>query len=184
MKWRLTHFTIFQDNSKIFQNISRTQKHHVCVYMYLGANAVITAVQKGTDVPQVIADGIHRGIIFDVDINECCDERSRQLLASDHYILKTCSFHLLLKLLQSREKSDGVSNKRSRNKGGLALCTRFLATNKEALHSGRHVDECRSMSTCRCPTGEVFVHICTFGSSDIMRLNWWSQRSFQRARVW
>lgn len=41
--------------------------------MHLRANAVITAVKKGAEVPQVIADGIHRGIIFDVDINECCD---------------------------------------------------------------------------------------------------------------
>lgn len=73
------------------------------VRMYLGANVVITAVQQGTDVPQVIADGIHRGIIFDVDINERSDERSRQLLAPDHYVLKTCSFHLLLKLLQTQK---------------------------------------------------------------------------------
>lgn len=68
--------------------------------MYLRANAVITAVQKGTDVPQVIADGIHRGAIFDVDINEGSDQRSRQFLASDHNFLKTNSFHLLLKLLR------------------------------------------------------------------------------------
>lgn len=74
------------------------------VCMYLRANAVITAVQQGTDVPQVIADGIHGGIIFDVDINECCDERSRQLLAPDYYVFKTCSFHLLLELLQTQEK--------------------------------------------------------------------------------
>lgn len=71
------------------------------VYMYLGADVVITAVKQGTDVPQVIADGIHRRIIFDVDINECCDERPRQLLAPYHYIHKACSFHLLLKLLQN-----------------------------------------------------------------------------------
>ncbi len=74
--------------------------------MYLRANAVIAAVQQGTDVSQVIADGIHRGIIFDVDINECCDERSRQLLAPDHYILKTCPFHLFLKLLQTQKKAE------------------------------------------------------------------------------
>lgn len=73
---------------------------------YLGANAVVIAVQKGTDVPQMIADGIHRGLVFDVDINECCDERSRQLLASNYYILKSCSFHLLLKLLQSPKKKE------------------------------------------------------------------------------
>lgn len=71
--------------------------------LYLGANVVITAVQQGADVSQVIADGIHRGIIFDVDVNECRDERSGQLLAPHHYVLKTCSFHLLLKLLQTAE---------------------------------------------------------------------------------
>lgn len=72
--------------------------------MYLGANVIIAAVQQGTDVPQVIADGIHKGIIFDVDINECCDERSRQLLPPDHHIFKTCSFHLVLELLQKHGK--------------------------------------------------------------------------------
>lgn len=74
----------------------------VCIY--LGANAVVTAVQKRADVTQVIADGIHRSIIFDVDVNECCDERSRQLFASDHHVLKTCYFHLLLKLLRSQKQ--------------------------------------------------------------------------------
>lgn len=45
--------------------------------MNLGANAVIAAVQQRTDVAQVIADSIHGGVIFDIDINESCDERSR-----------------------------------------------------------------------------------------------------------
>ncbi len=152
------------------------------VHMYLGANVVITAVQQGTDVPQVIADGIHRGIIFDVDINECCDERSRQLLAPDHYVLKTCSFHLLLKLLQTQKI---VAEWAMRAAGTMERSHSTPGQNRKVSHSGRHMDEYRSDDVwASAVTGEVIVHTCTFGSSDIIRLNWWSQRSFHRVRVW
>lgn len=77
--------------------------------MYLGANAVVAAVQQGADVAQVIADGFHGGIIFDVDINEGRDERARQLLAPDYYILKTRSLHLLLKFLQKTDRKENQS---------------------------------------------------------------------------
>lgn len=142
--------------------------------MYLRANTVITAVQQGTEVPQVIADGIHRGIVFDVDINERCDECSRQLLASDHYILKTCSLHLFLKLLQMQKKQKmAVRNEHRGNIEELTLCTRFLAENQRVLYSGRHVDEYAVMmhEHLFVMQVEAFVHTFTFGSSDIMRLN-------------
>lgn len=108
--------------------------------MYLGANAVITAVQQGADVPQVIADSIHRGIIFDVDVNECCDERPRQLLAPDHYILKTGPLHLLLKLLQTQEKWQSEQLLLQEQKES-SRCTPGFWLKTGLLHSGRHVDE-------------------------------------------
>lgn len=74
-------------------------QHTLCVCAYLRADTVITAVQQGADVPQVIADGVHRGVVFDVNINQRCDQSSTQLLAPDYYILKTRPQHLLLELL-------------------------------------------------------------------------------------
>lgn len=81
--------------------------NHNTLCLYLGADAVVAAVQQGADISQVIADGLHRRVIFDVDINDGGDERSRQLLAPDHYILKTCCLHLLLKLLKTETEWQG-----------------------------------------------------------------------------
>lgn len=55
----------------------------------LRADAVVAAVQEGANIPQVVADGVYRGVVFDVDINEPRDERARQLLSMDHHILET-----------------------------------------------------------------------------------------------
>lgn len=60
-----------------------------CVCVNLGADAVVAAVQDGTDVPQVVADGVHRGVVFDVNVDERSDDCARQLLSVDHYILET-----------------------------------------------------------------------------------------------
>lgn len=61
----------------------------ICMYVHLGADAVVAAVQEGADVPQVVADGVHRGVVFYVDVDERRDERAGQLLAVDHHILET-----------------------------------------------------------------------------------------------
>lgn len=74
----------------------------VCLCANLGANAVVAAVQEGADVPQVVADGVHRGVVFDVDVDECCDEGARQLLSVDHHILETRILHPGLKILRKK----------------------------------------------------------------------------------
>lgn len=94
--------------------------------MYLGANAVVAAVQQGADVSQVIADCIHRGVILDVHVNERRDERSRQLFTPDHYILETHSFHLILKLLKNRtEQKINRERKQATSETGKSGETRY-----------------------------------------------------------
>lgn len=75
----------------------------VCVCGNLGADAVVAAVQEGADVPQVVADGVHRGVVFDVDVDECRDECARQLLSVDHHVLETRILHPRLKILEKQK---------------------------------------------------------------------------------
>lgn len=86
----------------------------LCLCVNLGADAVVAAVQEGADVPQVVADGVHRGLVFDVDVDERRDERARQLLPVDHHILETRILHPSLKILEKKQP-----NKKKKNTKGL-----------------------------------------------------------------
>ncbi len=43
-------------------------------HRYLGADAVVAAVQQRAEVSQVSADGVYRRAVFDVHVNEGRDE--------------------------------------------------------------------------------------------------------------
>lgn len=130
--------------------------------MYLGANAVVAAVQQGADVSQVIADCIHRGVILDVHVNERRDERSRQLFTPDHYILETHSFHLILKLLKNRREPK-INRERKTSNFRNGEERRNTVQRDSGQQAEQHVAERRgaavAASVCKAASARVGAYI-------------------------
>ena len=47
--------------------------------MYLGACGIISAVERGTNLPQSATDGVHRGVVVQVTTDQASDESCAHL---------------------------------------------------------------------------------------------------------